>query len=132
MSLSNAVIKTGATWSSSGGSDLTFAPDGRSVKDGISLVVPADTNLILRRSLECRAILPALASSSATYAKLGRNTLSYRIPFVAADGKLYLQHIKIETSFHAEYGGKNGALSDATAFFGDSDFTSFWQSSIVT
>lgn len=132
MALSNAVIKTGATWSSTGGSDLTFAPDGRTVKDGISLVVPADSNLILRRSLECKAILPALAPTASSFARLGRNTLSYRVPFVAADGKLYLQHVKIETTFHAEYTGKNTVINDATAFFGDSDFTAFWQTSVVT
>lgn len=132
MALSAAVIKTGASWSATGGTDLTFALDGRSVKDGISLVVPADTNLITRRSLECRAIMPALAATASSFAKLGRNYLSYRVPFVAADGKLYLQHVQVQTSFHAEYTGKNTVLNDATAFLADSDFANFWQSSILT
>lgn len=132
MALSSAVIKTGATWAPTGGSDLTFGPDGRSVKDGISLVVPADTNLITRRSLECRAIMPGLAASSAAFAKLGRNFMSYRVPYVAADGKLYLQHVQIQTSFHADYSDKNTILGDAIALLADSDFADFWQKSILT
>lgn len=132
MSLSNAVIKTGATWSATGGTDLTFAMDGRSVKDGISLVVPADTILTTRRSLEARAILPAMAVNANSYAKLGRNSLAYRVPYMAADGKLYYQHVKIECTFHAEYTGKNTVLNEAIAFLADSDFAQFWQNSIVT
>lgn len=131
MALSNAVVKTGATWSSTGGADLTFAPDGRTVKDGVSLVVPADTNLILRRSLECKAIMPALAPSSTQFAKLGRTSLAYRVPFIAADGKLYLQHVKIEATFHSEYTAKATVMGDAIAFLADSDFSAFWLTSIV-
>lgn len=132
MSLANAVVKTGATWAPTGGSDLTFTGDGRAVNDGISLVVTADTNLLTRRSLVARAIMPALPAKAGEYAKLGRNSVVYKIPFVAADGKLYTQSVRIEMAFHPEYTAKNTAIADTAAFVADADFTAFWQSSILS
>jgi hypothetical protein len=132
LSLINAIIKTGATWAPTGGTDVTFVPDGKTVQDGISLVVAADTNLLTRRSLTARAVLPALPAKTGDFAKLGRNSLVYKVPFVAADGKLYLQTVRIEMAFHAEYTGKNTVINDATAFIADSDFANFWQSSLTS
>lgn len=132
MSLSNAVFKSGATWAPTGGLDVTLVPDGRSVKNGLSLVVSGDTNLLTRRSLQCVATLPALPANSGAYAKLGRNSIKYAIPFVAADGKLYSQTVRIEVAFHTEYASKNTAIADVAALVSDSDFLSFWQSSILT
>lgn len=132
MSLANAVVKTGATWAPTGGSDLTFTSDGRAINDGISLVVAADTNLLTRRSLVARAVLPALPAKAGEYAKLGRNSVVYKVPFIAADGKLYTQSVRIEMAFHPEYSSKNTVIADAAAFIADADFTSFWQSSILT
>jgi hypothetical protein len=131
MSLVNAVVKTGATWAPTGGSDLTFTGDGRAVTDGLSLVVAADTNLLTRRSLTVRATLPALPSKAGEYAKLGRNSLVYKVPFIAADGKLYTQSVRVEMAFHPEYAGKNTVIADTAAFVADADFTAFWQSSIL-
>lgn len=132
MSLSNAVFKSGATWAPAGGSDVTLVPDGRVVKNGLSLIVSGDTNLLTRRGIQCVATLPALAPSSGAFAKLGRNTLKYTLPFIAADGKLYTQTVRIETAFHSEYSSKNTAISDVAALVSDSDFLSFWQASILT
>lgn len=132
MSLSNAVFKTGATWAPTGGSDLTLALDGRSISNGVSTVVSADTNLVTRRSVVFQATLPALPVTVGAYAKLGRNTAKYTIPFIAADGKLYTQTVRVETAFHSEYTGKNTAIADIAAFVSDSDFTSFWQQSLLT
>jgi len=132
MSLTNAVYKSGATWAPTGGSDVTLVPDGRVVKNGLSLVVAADTNLLLRRGFTLVTTLPAMPVSTGAYAKLGRNSLKEVIPFLAADGKLYLQSVRIETAFHSEYTLKNTAIADAAAFVSDSDFTSFWQSSLLT
>lgn len=132
MSLSGAVFKTGATWSPTGGTDLTLALDGRPVQNGVSLVVTADNNLLTRRSIIAQATLPALAQSPAAYAKLGRNDFQYRVPFIAADGKLYVQTVRIATAFHAEFPGRNTAIADIAAFVSDSDFTPFWQNSLLT
>lgn len=134
MSLSNATIKSGATWAPTGGTDLSFVPDGRQIVDGTSLVVVADTNLVTRRTLLARATLPTVPQKVGDYARLGRATLTYRIPFIASDGKLYAQSVKLEAAFHSEYNLtlKNTALTDGAAFFADSDFTAFWQSLLVS
>lgn len=132
MPLSNAVFPSGATWAPTGGSSTTLAADGRQVKNGVSLIVTGDTNLLTRRSLQCTATLPALPANSGSYAKLGRNSIRYAIPFVAADGKLYTQLVRIETSFHSEYSGKATAIADIAALTQDSDFTDFWTKSLLT
>jgi hypothetical protein len=132
MSLSNAVFKSGATWAPTGGSDLTLALDGRVVQNGISTIITADTNLLTRRGIVFAASLPTLPATVGAYAKLGRNTAKYSIPFIAEDGKLYTQTVRIETAFHAEYSDKNTAIADIAALVSDSDFTAFWQSSLLT
>lgn len=132
MSLSNAVFKSGATWAPTGGSDVTLVPDGRVVANGLSLVVSGDTNLLTRRGIQAVTTLPALPAAAGAYAKLSRNSLRYSIPFVAADGKLYVQIVRIETSFHAEYSAKATAIADIAALVSDSDFSGFWTSSLLT
>lgn len=132
MSLTNAVFKTGATWTPTGGTDLTLASDGRVVQNGISTIVTNDTNLLTRRSITFAASLPALPVSVGAYGKLGRNKATYTIPFIAADGKLYTQTVRVESAFHAEYTGKNTAIADVAALVSDSDFIAFWQSSLLT
>lgn len=132
MSLVNAVFKSGAVWSATGGSDVTLASDGRSVVNGISTIVTGDTNLLTRRSVIFQASMPALPANVNAFGKLGRNTMKYSIPFIAADGKLYTQTVRIEAAFHPEYTLKNTAIADIAAFVSDSDFTSFWQSSLLT
>lgn len=132
MSVLNASILSGATWTPTGGSALVFASDGRSVPGGVSLVVPADTNLVLRRSLEVRAILPAYAANSNAFARMGKCTMLYRIPYVAADGKLYSQPVRIEASFHPDYATKSARMNEAIAFLADSDFTDFWLNSLIS
>lgn len=134
MSLNPAVIKSGATWAPTGGTDLTFVPDGRAVSNGLSLVVQADTNLLTRRQLTLRATLPAAPARAGDYAKLGRCSAVLKIPFIASDGKLYLQTVKVDTAFHAEYAqaSKNAAINDGAALLADSDFANFWQSSLLT
>jgi len=134
MSLQNATIKSGATWTPTGGSDLALVPDGRAVADGLSLVVSADTNLVTRRGVNLRSIMPTIPAKASDYARLGKNSLVYRIPFLASDGKLYIQSVRIEMAFHSEYPSatKNVVIADGAAFIADSDFTNFWQSSILT
>lgn len=134
MGLQTATIKTGATWAPTGGTDLSFVPDGKALTDGVNLVVVADTNLLLRRSLTARATLPAAPTKVGNYAKLGRNSIVYKLPMVALDGKTYVQSVRIEVTFHAEYSlaNKTIAIQDACALTADSDFQNFWLSSILT
>lgn len=132
MSLSNAVFKSGATWAPTGGTDVTLAPDGRAIINGLSLVVTADTSLLTRRSVIARATMPALAPSAGAFARMGKTSLVYTIPYLAADGKIYSQSVKIDASFHPEYTGKAVVIGDIAALTADSDFASFWLSSLLT
>lgn len=134
MSLQNAIIKSGATWTPTGGVDLAFVPDGKSLSDAVNLVVLSDTNLLTRRSLTARALLPAAPTKVGDYAKLGRNSVTYRLPFIAADGKMYTQTVKLETAFHAEYTPalKQTATNDGAAMFVDADFANFWQAALLS
>lgn len=129
--LQNGSFSSGATWTPSGGVTTTLVQDGRDASNGISLVVSQDTNLLTRRSVLAKATLPGLPTSLGAYAKLARNEMVYSIPFIAADGKLYKQTIRISTSFHAEYTGRNTAIGDVAALVSDADFADFWQKSLV-
>lgn len=129
--LHNASFPAGATWAPTGGTATVLVQDGRETVNGLSLVVSGDTNLLTRRTMIARATLPGMPAAVGAYAKLSRNELVYTIPFVAADGKLYKQTIRIAASFHAEYSGKNAAIGDIAAFVSDADFTDFWQKSLV-
>ena len=132
MALTNATFKTGATWSSTGGTDETLVPDGSKQDMGARFVISSDTNLLTRRTVLFKVSPPALAPNSASFAKLGRRSLAYRVPFIAADGKLYLQPVNIEAAFHAEYTSSNARLLDAVAMVLDSDFGPFWSSLLLS
>lgn len=132
MSLSNLSIPSGASWAPTGGTALAFAPDGRKINDGLSLVVTADTNLATRRSLAMRSTLPALPANANSFAKLGRCYATYRVPFIASDGKLYIQVQKVETAFHPEFTGKATVITDVGALLLDADVVQFWNNSLLT
>lgn len=129
----NLTIKTGSTWAPTGGSDLVFASDGRNVPDGVSFVVLADTNLLTRRSLRMRSIMPAAAVRTGDMAKMGRQLLTLYIPFTAADGRTYVQPQKVESAFHPEYGAasKLQVVTDLASLLVDSELLTFWQSSVL-
>lgn len=132
MALVNATFKTGATWSSTGGTDETLVPDGSQQTSGVRLVVSGDTAVLTRRSVLFKVSYPQLAPNSASYAKLGRRSLAYRVPFIASDGKLYVQPINIEAAFHAEYAGSSVRLVEAAAMVLDTDFGPFWSSLLLS
>jgi len=134
MPLQSAAIQSGATWSSTGGTSVSFAPDGRPVQDGVRLVVTGDTNLLTRRSLVAKSTLPAPPPSVGAAARLGKNGIVYSVPFIAADGRTYNQTVRIEMSLHAEYSvaNKTALKADAAALLVDSDFDNFWVSSLLT
>lgn len=132
MSLINASILSGATWTPTGGSALAFASSGRAISDGLELVVTADTNLITRRSLQLKSSLPELAASANAFSKMGRNQLTYFIPFIAADGKLYRQSIVMTEAFHPEYTQAAARRNESISFKADSDFSDFWANYLLT
>jgi len=134
MPLQSASIQSGATWSSTGGSALSLAPDGRIVTDGVRLIVTADTNLLTRRSVVAKSVLPVAAPKAGVVSRLGKNQMVYFIPFVAGDGLTYNQSIQIIMNLHHEYteANRRTAKTDAGALLLDSDFDDFWVKSLLT
>lgn len=131
MAIQSAVVKYGATWAPTGGTDLTFVNDGRPVPNGASYVVSGDTDLLLRRELKVRATLPALATSANAYDTLQRNYVMLRIPIVSAAGKQHIQTVRVETALHAEETAKVSIISLIAALAADADFSDFWTKCLV-
>jgi len=118
-------IKTGATRSISGGTDLAFSYDGVQRANGVNLIVAADTNLLTRRSAFFQASLPAPATKVGGYARLARCMVTYHVPFLAADGKLYDQTFKVSCNRHPEYtteAAARGILGELLEATGTSSF----------
>lgn len=132
MSLSSAAFMQGATWNSTGGTSQSLSDSGRVITNGRELVFTGDTSLLTRRSIEFKATLPLLPVNQNAYARLARTKLVYRMPFIAADGKLYQQAILIETAFHAEDTNRNSRISDIPALVADTDFSAFWQNLVLS
>jgi len=134
MPLQSASIKSGATWAPTGGSDLVFAADGRAITDGVRVVVVSDSDLLLRRSLVAKSQLPGPAPKAGAPARLGRNQMTYFVPFKAADGLIYNQSIGIVMNLHAEYSlaSRTALKADAAALLASASFADFWLNSILT
>jgi hypothetical protein len=113
---------------------LAFVSDGRQVKDGLSLVVAADTSLVTRRRLVFAATLPAFASKVGGYPKMGRSHMDYVMPFLATDGRVYMNRFVGDFAFHPEFTKVQRALlvKDAGALLLDADTAGFWQDSLLS
>jgi len=132
MSLTNASILSGATYTPSGGSAISFAPSGRQVSGGLELVCTNDTNPLTRRTMQLKSSLPELPASANAFARLGKNSLVYVVPFIAADGKLYRQTYTLTEAVHPEYTQAAARRNETIAMKADSDFDNFWQYYILT
>lgn len=133
MSLVNATLVTGGTWSQSGGTGITLASDGRfSSADGVNLVVSEDTNVLTRRTVVARSKTPRAAANANAYATLGRNTVKVLIPFQAADGKVYNQTVTVEIATHAEFSGRAALRGLVASLATDSDMTGFWEQFLLS
>lgn len=134
MSLLSLSIQSDATWSSVGGAALAFVSDGRQVKDGLSLVVASDQVLTLRRSIQFTSVLPSLATKAGGFPKMGRNRLDYKIPMLAADGRIYLNRVVVDVVSHPEFTRANRILmvKDTGALVLDADTAGFFSDSLLS
>jgi len=128
--INGATIKTGASYTPTGGSDVVLSADGRTTKNGISVVVASDAVLTRRKAI-FTATLPSIAVNTSSYAKPKRNEVVVYYPFIAADGKLYTNYLKIQRSFHSEDTRDATALTDAIAIMTDSELSNFWTALLV-
>lgn len=129
MSLTNAVLKAGATsLAVTGGSDITFGPDGQAVANGLHVSVAADTDFRTRRNITFKNKVPTLQSDG-TYTKAKRSA-TYVRPKLLASGKTSFDLVRIEVESHPESTvAENLDFTMVGAqLLSDADFAAFWAS----
>lgn len=115
-----------------GGSPVTFINDGQGV-NGVNVLVDADEgNLLLRRKMTTKLVLPAAAVNANAMAKLGRSSLTVQYPFVDSNGKHYKCANGIDTSYHPEHtpAQRLAMLLNTVSLALDDEMLDFWQKSV--
>lgn len=129
MPISTAVVKSGATaMTPTGGSDVTFTPDGVTVVNGIHVADAAQTDFRIRRGITVRNKVPTLLPDG-TYSK-DKKSVTLVAPKILASGKTVFNLIRIEREVHPE--STAAEALDLTMvgaqLLADTDFTAFWSS----
>lgn len=127
MGLQALAVSSGATLAPSGGSTLTFAPDGQTVQNGVSLIVPADPLFTTRRRCVFKYAPATVVQSTGGY-KRESKSVSYTQPIVLANGQIAFNTIRVTREVHPEMTASNALdlnIVGAQLLF-DSDVTSFW------
>lgn len=127
MSLQNATVKSGASaMTPTGGSDVTFTPDGTVVPGGIHCANAAQTDFRIRENFTAKNRNPVLGIDG-VYSK-DKKSMTYVKPKILASGKTVFNLIRIEKECHPE---STAAESLDLCMVGsqlltDTDFSSFW------
>lgn len=129
MSVQNAVVKSGATaMAPTGGSDVTFTPDGVSVPNGIHLADAAQTDYRIRRNLTVKNKVPTLLADG-NYSK-DKKSVTLVHPKILTNGKTVFNLIRIEREVHPESTAAEALdlCMIGAQLMSDTDFTAFWTS----
>lgn len=126
MSVQNASINAGATISATGGTAVSYTPNGVTIPNGIQLIDAAITDYRVRPTLTLRNKLPVL-DSLGVYSKDRKSCLLVE-PILLASGKVVFNLIRIEREIHPETPAANalGLNTKGAQLLTDSDFTNFW------
>jgi hypothetical protein len=129
MSLSNAIVKTGSTIATTGGSDLTFTPFGVSGNTA-KIGVPADTDFRLRRMIDFKVNQPLLNPTSPNGYTQAKASALFTKPKLLANGKYTKNTIQISIFYDPETtdAEKTELLDVAAQMCFDADFTDFFKS----
>lgn len=127
MSLTNSVIKAGATAITvTGGTDINFSNGPSIVTGGKQLIVATDTYLT-RRELIARARAGSINGMQTTKAK---HSLTFVRPKTKVDGTIARNLVRIEVEFDPE--STTAEIDDliftGAQLCGDTDYLSFWRS----
>lgn len=103
MTIIGAQLATGATYTPSGGTVITWDDTGEELKNGLVLADFGEVNFFARRKLFATVRQPALQKDGA-YSKL---KVSVRVvkPYVLASGKVIFNLARYEEEIHPEAGG---------------------------
>lgn len=127
MPIQNAVVKTGATSASiTGGTDMTFTPDGVQVTNGVHVANAAQTDFRVRENMTFVNRPPSLQSDG-TYSK-GKQTVYIKKPKILASGQIRINMIRLERELDPESttAEELELRMLAVQVLGDSDFASYW------
>lgn len=127
MSLVNLTVKSGATMAPTGGTDLVFAPDGQTVQNGISLIVPGDATYATRRRSVMKYTPASVIQQTGMYRREVK-TLSYTLPMVLADGSVVFNTIRVTREVHPTLAAASVLDLNVVAsqLLTDADTTNFW------
>lgn len=129
MSVQNAIVKSGSTaMTPTGGSDVTFTPDGVSVANGIHVADAAQTDYRIRRNITFKNKVPTLLTDS-SYSK-DKKSVTFVAPKILASGKTVFNLIRIEREVHPESTAAEALdlCMVGAQLVSDADFTAFWAS----
>jgi len=103
MSLVNAgVVTAPSSISASGGTALTFASAGQPSSGRLSLIVPADTDLRVRRGMEITVKTPSPQSTAPNGYTQARASYLFKYPKLLANGKITVNTAKVEFAYDVE------------------------------
>ena len=125
MPLRSMVIKAAGTNSVAGGTDMTFAPDGITIPNGVHLIVPAVSDFLVRPQLTVKYRPPALSNGKYGKAKL---SMSFTIPSILADGSMNFDVLRLEREVHPETAAAVALDFNniGAQLLYDPDVTNFW------
>lgn len=129
MAIQNAVVKSGSTaMTPTGGSDVTFTPDGLSVANGIHVADAAQTDYRIRRNMTLKNKVPTLLADG-SYSK-DKKSVTLVAPKILASGKTVFNLIRLEREVHPESTAAEALdlCMIGAQLLSDSDFTAFWSS----
>jgi hypothetical protein len=103
MSLSNAAVVTApSAFGPTGGIALTFASAGSISSGCLTLYVPADTDLRLRRTMKCTAKSPNVQITAPNGYTQARTETLFTKPKLLANGKLTTNTVRISVAYDIE------------------------------
>lgn len=129
MSVQNAVVKSGSTaMTPTGGTDVTFTPDGLSVANGVHIADAAQADFRIRRNITLKNKVPTLLADG-TYSK-DKKSVTLVCPKILTSGKTVFNLIRIEREVHPESTAAEALdlCMIGAQLLSDTDFTSFWSS----
>jgi len=104
MSLNNAAVVTApSAFAPTGGTTLQFASMGSAASGKLTLYVPADTDLRVRRTMDLTAKQPAISTNAPNGYTQARAAAVFKLPKVLANGKITVGTARVELAYDVEF-----------------------------
>lgn len=129
MALQTAIVKGGASaMTPTGGSDVTFTPDGQTVANGIHLADASQTDFRIRKNMTIKNKVPT-QTASGVFSK-DKKSVTYVAPKILADGSVVYNLIRIEREVHPESTAAEALDLNmiGAQILSDADFATFFSS----